>query len=184
MSSVVGEESRPAVTASCHRSQGDSPRVRPRRRTDLRGRGIDLTASCRPAARAVTGRTRTAPRPPRQPAGRSRPVDEAGLGRACRPPSRPVGASGTPSRPSMAEFGSRSKTVGTPARTSRPRVTARSPYLRRIESIASAAWCRFGSSAAPNIASCSRSRKFDAVTPTRRIRWPCSSRRSSTRAAS
>ena len=37
-----------------------------------------------------------------------------------RPPPRPVGASGTPSRPSTALFGSRSKTVGTPARTSAP----------------------------------------------------------------
>ena len=75
------------------------------------------------------------------------------------------GRVGTPrARRSSGLRGSRSNGAGSPAPSSRARVTASSPYRRRTASAASIARRRRGSSSL-NSASCSRSPRFDAVTP-------------------
>ena len=100
---------------------------------------------------------------------------------------RPSGVRASPR--THARPAARTTIVG-PARTapaarrpsSRARVTARSPYRRRSRSAASIALRRRGSSAA-NSASCSRSPRFDAVTPSSRIRRPRTSGRARSSAA-
>ena len=123
MSSVVSEDSRPAVTGCV------SPVVRlvtTRERAQLafprsgRAQTADRDASAwrsRPRLALPSGGYRSTPR------RRSRipspgPPGSSLLGASPARRRRPVGACGTPSRPSTAS-GSRSNTDGTPARTSR-----------------------------------------------------------------